>query len=91
MKRFIFYVTTSGRSRYGGVYEYATIYQVKRNGVEFIGKTRKWSTASYMGKLGEVNAYLVEYGIIPKTWSRDYDGSLTPYYKFNEKYEIKEL
>lgn len=91
MKRFVYYVNTVGRSKYGGVYEIATVYQVKRNYLEFIGRTRKWCTASYMGRSGEVNAFLLENKNILKTWSKDYDGSLTEYYKNNEKYEIREI
>lgn len=91
MKRFVYYVTTTGSSKYGGIYQYATIYQVKRNGLDFVGKTRKWCTASYMGTNGEVNAYLLEEKYIPKTWSKDYDGNFTEYYKTNEKYEIREI
>ena len=91
MKKFVYYVNTVGRSKYGGVYEIATIYQIKRSGLEFIGKTRKWCTASYMGRNGEVNAFLLKNKNIPKTWSRDIDGSLTEYYKANDKYKIKEI
>lgn len=91
MKRFVFYVTTTGSSKYGGIYQYATVYQVKRDGLKFVGKTRKWNTASYMGASGEVNSYLLSEKYIPKSWSRDIDGIFTKYYRYNEKYEIKEI
>lgn len=91
MRRFVFYLTNTGRGKYGGRYEFATIYEIKRKGLVAVGQTRKWCTASYMGSSGEVNAYLLEHKIIPKTWSRHYDGSLTEYYKINDKYEIKEI
>lgn len=91
MKRFVFYVTRTGHGKYGGVREFAKVYQIKRNGLECVGETRTWCTASYMGRHGEVNSFLLANNLIPKTWSRDYDGSLTEYYKINEKYEIEEI
>ena len=81
MKRFVFYVTRTGHGKYGGVKEFATIYQLKRSGLEYVGKTRNWCTSSYMGRSGEVNAYLLEHKTIPKTWSKNNDGSLTEYYR----------
>jgi ABC-type cobalt transport system substrate-binding protein len=91
MKRFVFYVTRVGRGKYGGAKEFAKVYQVKKNDLECVGETRTWCTASYMSRSGEVNSFLLANKLIPKTWSRSYDGSLTEYYKINEKYEIKEI
>lgn len=102
MKRFVYKVETTGSSKYGGRYQIATIYKVGKSGLEYIGTTRKWNTASYRGSDGEVNEYLLANGIIPKTWSIAPEGNryekykyrgiyYTPYYYRNEKYEIKQI
>lgn len=89
MKRFVYKVTTTGSSKYGGKYQYADIYIVRRGNLEHIGTTRKWRTSGYIGEYGEVNAFLLANKVIPKTWSKDFDGNFTNYYHINEKYEIK--
>jgi hypothetical protein len=101
MKRFIYKVETTGRNKYGGKYQMATIYKLGKNGVEYVGQTREWNTASYRGSDGEVNEWLLENKVIPKTWSKatgiyceryKYRGIYwTPYYYVNDKYEIKEI
>lgn len=52
MKRFVYKVenTTKKPSIYGGRKQQAIIYKVGKNGLEYIGKTRVWNTASYRGK-----------------------------------------
>ena len=100
MKSFVFKVTKTGKSKYGGTYQYADIYIIKRGKLEHIGKTRKWCTSSYRGSYSEVNEWLLENKIIPKSWSKGYEWQeqhksrgimYSPYYNLNEKYEIKEI
>lgn len=105
MKTFAYKTITTGKSTYGGTYQYAVIYQIKQNDLIYIGKTRKWCTISYRGEISEVNEWLLENNIIPKIWSRGepnsyYEvhkcrgGYYTPYY-YNRidtsKYQIKEI
>lgn len=103
MKRFYYKIenTTKNPSIYGGRKQIAKVYKIGKNGLEYIGKTRVWNTASdsYKGSESEVNEWLVENKIIPKSWSKGYDltsipyrGSYyTPYYNYNNKYEISEI
>lgn len=102
MKHFIFKVknTTKNPSYYGGRKQQATIYQIKNNQACYIGKTRIWNTSSYRGPESEVNEYLLENNIIPKSWSKGHEwqeqhkykrGKYTPYYNTNEKYDIREV
>ena len=102
MKRFVYKIenTTKKPSIYGGRKQQAIIYKVGKNGLEYIGKTRVWNTASYMGSDSEVNEWLLENKIIPKIWSKGYDfqtlykcrgGYYSPYYYINDKYEIREI
>lgn len=102
MKHFIFKVenTTKNPSYYGGRKQQATVYQIKNNQACYLGKTRIWNTASYRGAESEVNEWLLENKIIPYSWSKGYDfqeqhkkgkTKYTPYYNYNEKYEIKEV
>ena len=101
MKTFIFKVenTTRNPSIYGGRGQKATIYQVKKNNIIYIGQT-EWHTASYRGPESEVNQFLIENKHIPKSWSKGYSfqeqhkyrgGYFTPYYNINNNYRIKEV
>lgn len=85
MKKFIYKIKNFGVSKYGGRYQKGIIYKISKNDLQYIGETRKWNTASYRGADNEVNDWLLENKIIPKTWS------ITFYYCKNEKYEIKEI
>ena len=101
MKRFIYKVVNEGSCKYGGRKEKAVIYRIGKNGLEYLGETRKWNTSSYRGSDSEVNEWLIENKIIPKTWSiapgewmeqYKYRGIYyTPYYYKNDKYEIQEI
>lgn len=102
MKKFIFKVEnlTKNPSIYGGRKQEAIIYQIKNNNLVYIGKTQ-WNTASYRGRISEVNEYLLKNNIIPKIWSKWNNfpeecykcrgGIYTPYYHNNDKYNIKEV
>lgn len=101
MKTFIFKVenTTKNPSIYGGRRQKATIYQVKKNNIIYIGQT-EWHTASYRGSESEVNQFLINNKYIPKSWSKGYSfqeqrkyrgGYFTPYYNINDNYRIKEV
>ena len=91
MKRFYYKVenTTKNPSIYGGRKQQATIYQIKKGELVYLGETRVWSTASYMGADGEVNNWLLENKIIPKKWSINYENTYTRYYVPNDKYSIR--
>lgn len=102
MKKFYYKVenTTKNPSIYGGRKQKATVYMIKNGELKHIGET-KWNTASYRGSDSEVNEWLLENKIIPKTWSIGYPSFetthkwrgiyWTPYYHINEKYSIQEL
>ncbi len=103
MKRFYYTIEniTKKPSIYGGRKQMATIYTIKKGKLIKIGITGVWNTASYRGSDSEVNEWLLENKIIPKTWSIGYPSFetaykyrgiyWTPYYHYNEKYEIKEI
>ncbi|MGM9881472.1 MAG: hypothetical protein ACI31S_01360 [Bacilli bacterium] len=102
MKRFYYKVenTTKNPSIYGGRKQMATIYTIKKGKLITLGITRQWNTASYRGKDSEVNEWLLENKIIPKSWSKGYEwetslkckgGYYTPYYHENDKYSITEI
>ena len=102
MKRFYYKIenTTKNPSIYGGRKQIAKVYKIGRNGLEYLGKTEEWNTSSYRGSDSEVNEWLIENKIIPKSWSKGYDfqtctsyrGSYyTPYYNINDKYSIDEI
>lgn len=102
MKKFYYKVenTTKNPSIYGGRKQKAIIYMVKKNKLICLGETRTWNTASYRGSDSEVNMWLLENKIIPKSWSKGYEWETlwtyrgivyTPYYHINEKYSIEEI
>lgn len=102
MKRFIFKVvnTTKNPSIYGGRKQKAIVYKIGRKGVEYLGETRTWTTASYRGAKSEVNQWLLINKYIPYSWSKGYDfqeqhkkgkTTYTPYFNYNDKYEIIEI
>lgn len=102
MKRFYYKIenTTKNPSIYGGRKQIAKVYKIGKNGLEYLGQTRQWNTASYRGSNSEVNAWLIENKIIPKSWSKGYEwetslkckgGYYTPYYHENNKYSITEI
>ena len=101
MKHFIFKVEnlTKNPSIYGGRKQKAIIYQIIKNKIKYLGET-EWHTAAYRGAESEVNEWLLNNKIIPKTWSVDYSFQTnkkyrgifwTPYYNINSKYNIKEV
>ena len=101
MRHFIFKIenTTKNPSIYGGRRQRAYIYQIKKNNINYLGCT-EWHTSSYRGSESEVNQWLINNKIIPKTWSvaysfqssKKYRGIFwTPYYNINSKYNIKEV
>lgn len=102
MKKFYYKIenTTKKPSIYGGRKQKAKVYRIGRNGLEYLGETRQWNTASYYGANSEVNEWLIENKIIPKIWSKGYEfqslykcrgGYYTPYYNINDKYSIDEI
>lgn len=102
MKRFYYIIenTTKSLSRNGGRKQKAKVYRIGRNGLEYLGETRQWNTASYSGADNEVNEWLVTNKIIPKSWSKGYNfldsspyrGSYySPFYRNNDKYSIDEI
>ena len=65
MKRFYYVVNRKDGRKYN---RQIAIFKHTRNGVEFLCKTRKYSTASTPGEESEVLQCLAENGVIPKRW-----------------------
>lgn len=98
MKRFVYVEEVVKVSK---TYGYRTIrqkiYEVKKNNLNYISENQ-YNTGSCRGSQSEVNEWLLDNNIIPKTWSKavgdymeqyKYRGVYyTPYYYKNDKYEI---
>lgn len=65
MRRFYYVVNRKDGRKYN---RQIAIFKHTRNGVEFLCKTRKYSTASTPGEASEVLQCLAENGVIPKRW-----------------------
>ena len=65
MRRFYYVVNRKDGRKYN---RQIVIFKHTRNGVEFLCKTRKYSTASTPGEKSEVLQALVENGFLPKKW-----------------------
>jgi hypothetical protein len=98
MRTFIFKDELKSISRtYGGSKHELTIYEVKKNTPEFLGRTT-YHTSSTMGAISEANAFLIENKIIPsarskrpKQWGNTEELEKTLYYDYNRyqnKYKI---
>lgn len=72
MKTFL-YSTEYKQQKYGQRIT-ATVYQLKKNKPVYIGEVVMY-TQAMMGFEGEINKFLIENKIIPRTWQRDKNGS----------------